>query len=132
MKKITEKGEYGFYKYTILSDNKIRITKYRGSEERITVPDRIMHYTVTEIGSGAFSYNVRITEVVLPSSVERIEQCSFCECVRLESINIPPLVKTIEPLTFEDCLSLSAVYLENTTCIICDNAFENSSPELIK
>lgn len=123
--------EYGYYKFIILPGDRLRLTKYRGDDREVEVPARVMHYTVTEIGVGAFSFNGHIIRITLPESVEVIEPGSFAECVSLEWLNIPGKVKSLGCLTFEDCLSLETVILENSSCEIDPHAFVNSSPEII-
>jgi len=121
----------GFYKFIKLENNKIMLLKYYGSETDVAIPQKIMHYTVSAIGSTTFRSNTRIKQIVIPPTVESIEALSFSECVNLRKINIPPLVDTIITHTFEDCINLETVIIENENCKIDEHAFLNSDPKLI-
>ena len=57
---------------------------YAGKETKLVLPDGI-----TEIRKRAFSENKTITSIVVPRSVEKIEEGSFYGCSALESITIP-------------------------------------------
>lgn len=91
------------------------------------------------IGYCSFLYNMSITSVVIPSSVEYIDDYAFCDCERLrnihfkhnsklrvigscsffsvaaESIVIPPSVVSIRKCAFRYCYHLKSVtFLENS------------------
>ena len=66
-------------------------------------------YPIVAISRKAFFENDDITQVTLPSSLERIGEYAFYKCKNLKEISLPATVKTIEPFTFCDCTSLTDV-----------------------
>ena len=58
--------------------------------------------------NGSFE-NTNIEEVVLPESVENIEDYAFYSAKRLRTINIPSKVKEIKEYTFNTCLDLKTI-----------------------
>lgn len=77
------------------------LLEYRGSEERVVVPDGI-----TVIGERAFAGNEAVDRVILPESVEFIEEGAFCDCLVLQTINFPSGIKKIGNSAFENCVKL--------------------------
>ncbi len=44
----------GDYEYALLDDGTVEITRYKGKEERLAIPDMLDGKTVTSIGDSAF------------------------------------------------------------------------------
>ena len=109
--------EYSFFKFKLLPGDKLRLTSYRGNEREVTVPGRVMHYTVTELGEG--------------ETVTGIEAWCFSECTGLTRINIPAGVTELPYRAFDDCSNLETVILENKSCVIHPKAFDDMPPEII-
>ncbi|MCH5209417.1 MAG: leucine-rich repeat protein [Oscillospiraceae bacterium] len=103
------------------------ITKYKGSDEKLVIPDEIHGITVTAIGNSAFMDNETIVSVTLPDTVTRIESSGFGGCTALKMFDTNK-VKTIADTAFYGCTSLEELILgENVTslgmrmCIECYN-----------
>ena len=143
--------KYGNFDYTV-SDNKVTIKQYRGTDSYVNIPSMIDGYPVKYIGSSAYSpfYNNKsIKEVIIPYGVEKIGnqafhycsnlkritipnsvtdlgyQLTFSGCSSLESITIPSGVTKIPKNTFSNCTSLKTVKLPDTITEIGQNAFSN-------
>lgn len=69
--------------------------------------------TLTTIGEGAFQ-GIPIKEIVLPSSLSRIEPYAFSECSQLTNINIPKSVKFIGRYAFSKS-ALQNAYFDDYT-----------------
>ena len=123
--------EYSFFKFKLLPGDKLRLTSYRGNEREVTVPGRVMHYTVTEIGASAFFFIGGVTRITLPETVTEIEAWCFSECTGLTRINIPAGVTELPYRAFDDCSNLETVILENKSCVIHPKAFDDMPPEII-
>ena len=82
-------------------DQKALIAYPPGRQEKeYTVPDG------TEIiGSGAFTGNDHVINIILPESIHTIGDCAFDES-RIESINLPKKMKSIGFSAFRNCYSL--------------------------
>ncbi len=89
----------GDYEYTV-SNNKATITRYYGRSGSVTIPSKIGGYTVTSIGSYAFSYCSSLTSVTIPDSVTSIGYGVFYGCSSLTNVTIPKSVTKIEKMAF--------------------------------
>ena len=85
--------------------NKVRTVKderayelYSGEIYTITIPEKVNYkgpdWTVTAIGSNAFINERRITKMVLPETIEAIEDAAFYQC-GVMTLNFPANLKTI-------------------------------------
>ncbi len=66
----------------------VRITKYIGSSQSVSIPSSIEGYTVTGIGWLAFAYK-DITDITIPDTVTSISDYAFKGCKKLSSITLP-------------------------------------------
>lgn len=119
------------------------LTKYRGSDERVTIPD-----TVEVVGESAFENNQKVQFVVVPKSVKRmdayvfwgcnnleevvlgkgltaVDEYSFAGCTGLKQITIPDNVQSIDAQAFAGCTNLTDIYIPATVTSIADDAFLN-------
>lgn len=84
--------------------------KYEGS---IVIPSQVSYlnkeYTVTRVGSLAFSQCFNLSSITLPNTVTSIGSQAFYYCKSLTSIAIPTTVKTIEFRAFGDCSNLTSI-----------------------
>ena len=119
------------------------LEKYRGSDERVTIPD-----TVEVVGESAFENNQKVQFVVIPKSVKRldayvfwgcnnleevvlgkglttVDEYSFAGCTGLKQITIPENVQSIDAQAFAGCTNLTDIYIPATVTNIADDAFLN-------
>ena len=138
----------GDYRYDILDDGTAEITGYTGSASNLTIPGKLNGYTVTSIGSYAFSGCTVLSNVTIGNSVKDIGSYAFngCEslsnvtignsvmsigfkafyqCTSLTNVTIPDSVTSIGRGVFEDCTSLTNVTIGNSVTSISENAFWN-------
>lgn len=88
----------------------IVITGYTGTEFDIAIPAEIDDRPVTVIGEKAFSgYDLKT--IVLPDTIERIEEEAFYECDLLEDVELPNGLSFIGYAAFDNCTSLDAITL---------------------
>ena len=69
---------------------------------------------VVAIGEKAFAYNNKVTDIVLPSSIQWISPGAFAGCSAMQRITIPKSIKSIGEGTFKDCRNLEDIYYEGT------------------
>lgn len=74
--------------------------------------DRIV--PIIAVAKGAFAGNEKITDIILPSSIERLPQGAFAGCSSLKNITIPKKIKHIKEKTFDGCCNLENIYYEGT------------------
>lgn len=119
------------------------LVKYRGTEERVTIPD-----TVEVVGESAFENNQKVQFVVIPKSVKRldayvfwgcnnleevvlgkgltaVDEYSFAGCTGLKQITIPENVQSIDVQAFAGCINLTDIYIPATVTGIAEDAFLN-------
>ena len=119
------------------------LVKYRGTEERVTIPD-----TVEVVGESAFESNQKVQFVVIPKSVKRldayvfwgcnnleevvlgkgltaVDEYSFAGCTGLKQITIPENVQSIDAQAFAGCINLTDIYIPATVTGIAEDAFLN-------
>lgn len=113
---------YGVLTYTIDTDQKtVTITGCaEDASGSVVVPAMIEGYPVTRIGKSAFKDYDRITSVVLPEGLERIEADAFYGTGvfnRDLEINIPTTVRSIGTTAFADTSIQDIVIPEGVTYI---------------
>lgn len=69
---------------------------------------------VIAISKDAFAGKKNITDIILPSSIEKIPQGAFAGCTNLKNITIPRKIRMIKEKTFEGCVNLENVFFEGT------------------
>ncbi len=80
-------------------------------------------YSVTSIGSHAFSYFTGLTSITIPDSVTSIGDDAFYNCSGLTSITIPDSVTSIGNFAFGCCTSLTSVTIGDSVKRIDGDAF---------
>ena len=116
---------YGNFEYGVLDDGTVEITGYKGSEQKVDVPEKINKKSVTRIGNLAFKNCTKITSIAMPDSVVYIGRSAFYNCTSLKSITIPDGVKEIGYAAFSECAGLVSVKIPDNVTKIGDSAFIN-------
>ena len=102
---------------------KSKSPKYSGD---ITIPASVDYdgttYSVTSIGSSAFSGCTGLSFITIPESVESIGREAFQWCSSLASITIPSSVTNIGKLAFSSCYFRTGNFINNSTTL---NSEEN-------
>ncbi len=84
-------------------------------------------YSVTSIGSWAFSDCSGLTSVTIPNSVTSIGEYAFLRCSGLTSVTIPNSVTYIGESAFYGCSGLTSVTIGNSITSIGNYAFSDCS-----
>lgn len=79
---------------------------------------------VTSIGSYAFSFDLSVTDVTLPSSLKTIGNDAFLGCHGLTSVVIPEGVTSIGAYAFWRCTSLQTITVPASATKFGDHAFD--------
>ena len=93
----------------------------------IVIPSSVTYndvtYSVTSIGSEAFSRCTGLTSVTISNSVTSIGEFAFDGCSSLTSVTIPNSVTSIGDWAFADCSGLTSIEIPNSVTSIGDYAF---------
>lgn len=102
---------------TILSDDEIKIDGLNVNYEGVLrIPTIIANRKVTQINSEAFSQQERITEIVIPSTVESIGNAAFFNFSGLKKITFEGYsnLNYINGYAFQQCYNLESLTIPST------------------
>lgn len=118
--------ESGF-KYLPTSDFNCRIYGYTGTDENVSVPNKLSSFTVLEIADFAFMNNKDIESVSFANAkaIDAIGEFSFAGCTSLKSVNIPSTLDKIGFGSFMGCTSLTSVNISSNISEIKGQTFQN-------
>ena len=112
-------------------DGTIVVSGYRGEAETLVIPSSIDGKPVTRVSldlSGEAFYNVKgLKRVVIPDSVQVIDEGTFRNCATLEEVVIPQSVKEIWDRAFEFTTSLKKITIPEGVEDIGESAFQGCS-----
>ncbi len=134
----------GDYTYTVNDNGTATITGYTGSEANLTIPEEIDGYTVTVIGGSAFYDSKTIQKVVLPDTIERIQDGAFAHSslsnikfsnnlsyigavafmnTKLTYVNFPSSLTSLGGMIFSNCTDLAYVRIPHATKRFAETTF---------
>ena len=116
----------GDYKYKVQDDGTVKITKYKGSAEELTIPSKLDGKKVTVIENDAFSGCTKLKSVKIPAGVTRIGLDSFSGCTALTSVTLPDSMVRIEDYSFSECTNLTSINIPKGVTYIGGYAFKNT------
>lgn len=96
----TENISYTPFLYEAWNDG-IKITKYTGNSEHISVPKKLANGNITCIGEHCFPSST--LTVIISDGIEEIDWFAFSDCTHMREIYIPPSVKKIGYGAFDGC-----------------------------
>lgn len=100
----------GDWEYVVNGDGEtVTLSKYNGTDTKVTIPATLGGKSVTKIGMNAFGDCTSLKSVTIPNSVTAIGYCAFVGCNSLESVTIPESVTEIKEVAFASCTSLKSV-----------------------
>ena len=120
------------YKVTDATAKTVELTGYvTAPTDALTIPATVTNesteYSVTSIGSWAFSSCSSLTAVTIPASVTNISSNAFSRCSQLTAVTIPEGVATIGSYAFESCSSLTEVTIPASAINIGNWVFDYCS-----
>lgn len=115
-------------------DGTLKLTKYKGDETEIVVPERIGEIRVGALGKQLFSPNAKqtsarklvkesIVSILIPAGITIIENDVFFECKGLKSVTLPDTVRQIGAYAFAFCQGLTKIYIPKNVVHIGEAAF---------
>lgn len=124
----------GDFEYSVNADTPglVKVTKYTGlpADGVVTIPATVSdgsgnEYTVSVIGSSLFEKNNKISEVVIPETVTKIESFAFSSS-GVKILHLPSNLTSIEASAFATCVNLEEVVIpdkvtELPNALFCDS-----------
>ncbi len=110
------------YSYDIYADH-ISITKYLGSDAKVSIPSVIDDLPVTSLDGDVFGGRDSLTSVEIPDSVTSLGGSVFSCCDGLTSIEIPDSVTTLGNSVFHACENLASIEIPESVTSIGYGAF---------
>jgi hypothetical protein len=107
------------YTTTEADENKIKITKYIGTDTSVVIPESIDKKEVTQIGESAF-YKTNVQTLVMPNTVKNIHSIAFAECSELKEVTFSTNLVSVAFGAFANCTSLIRADLSVDTMKIVD------------
>ena len=111
--------------YIVSNGSTCSVEKYQGTDSTVIIPRTYQKKDITRISSRAFADNKYVQNVVLPTTLNYIENSAFASCSNLKEITIPHFVDIIYPYAFSGCSSLENVILPAHLTSISKGAFKN-------
>ena len=87
------------------------------------VTDLVIPSTITKINDYAFNRCDCIESLTIPNSVTSIGRYAFWACNNLKSVNLPNSIRSIEHAAFAACYNLTSVIIPNSVTSISSYAF---------
>lgn len=119
---ITENDKYESENGILFNKGKTILIKYPPAiinGEAYEIPN-----TVVEIGPQSF-YRSQIKNVIIPSSVKKIDSESFYQCENLEEVNLPEGLERIEWRALYGCHKIKTIVVPSSVTFIGGEAFNN-------
>lgn len=102
----------GLFSYVTVGET-VRITDYPTTAEgEVEIPAAIDERPVTAIGSQAFAYCDKVTQIIIPATVTHIGEFAFLGCHGLSSLTLPASITEIGDSAFTQCRRLGAIHVE--------------------
>ena len=96
------------------------------TEGTVTIPADVNGYTVVSVSEYAFYDCEKLTEVILPETVTKLDRWAFMNC-GITSMTLPDAVKTLDTSAFLSCANLVSVCLPSQLTSIGAAAFQGCS-----
>jgi len=103
----------------------VTITKYKGKESHIIIPQTHEGKPITSIGKYTFNNCSSLTQIIIPEGVTTIERGTFYGCFNLISAIIPEGVTSIGVAAFCGCSSLTSLVIPESVTNIGIAAFSD-------
>lgn len=115
----------------IVSDNSITLTKYKGNEKNVVIPNEIDGVLVEEIGELCFYQNNDLEIVKFPETVTSINDCAFYRCYNIKEIQLPNNLKEIIKNPFYRCEKLEKFEIDNEYFTTIDGVLYNKDKTIL-
>ncbi|MBR5087362.1 MAG: leucine-rich repeat domain-containing protein [Muribaculaceae bacterium] len=105
-------------KFTTINEKEVKVGKIDDKHKpsgKLVIPAQVEHdgvtYNVTEIASWGFFGCDKVTDLILPPTLQKIDIWAFCKCEKIKEIIIPASVREIGYAAFENCETITTITL---------------------
>lgn len=85
------------------------------NESFLVIPEQVEYngekYKITVVGNGAGNENEKLTDVIIPNGVTKIDGGAFAYCGSLKNIKLPASLVSIGSNAFKHCQELESIVL---------------------
>ncbi len=111
------------FSYRVENDE-ITITKYKGSDREVGIPETIEGKKVTKLGY-IFYNNENVVSVKMPDTVISIQYDAFLNCTALTTVDLSDSLESIGKSAFKNCAALTNISLPDSLTTIDEEAFSD-------
>lgn len=102
------------FEFSLNSDDTYTVTKRKNARKHVVIPSLYNGLKVTGIAKYAFSRDMTITTLSLPSTIIEVGQYAFYGCANLSSMTFYSSIEEFSASCFEECEKLDDVYCLGT------------------
>ena len=104
-------------------DGGVYISDCNEDVSAVNISEKVDGYNVIGVDSNAFAECEKLTEVILPDSVQYLGDSIFMGCTALKKVKIPDGITEIPKQTFALCVELNDLELPDSITTIGEYAF---------
>ena len=117
------------FTYTV-SNEKVTITAYMGTEAAVRIPDEIEGYPVVAIAKAAFKDNLYIKSVMFSDNIQSVAANAFSGCTLLETIVLNEGLLSIGYNAFANT-AITELIIPNTVTTISNNSSTKANYSIV-
>lgn len=119
-----ENPQEGDFIYAPLEDGvSCQTLRYVKTSEEVTVPETLGGLVVAAIGSNTFANNTTVEKVILPETVEMIDNMAFFKCDHLKEVVLPKSLEMLGRCCFGGCTALASIELPANLKVVDEFVF---------
>ena len=113
-----------------VSGGNLTITKYKGTDKNLVIPETLVGYKVTSVADSAFKDCKTLEYVRIPDNVLSIGKDSFRGCTNLKEVYIGEKTGAVSSGAFYDCPKLALICVMNKS-VFLKNVFSGNDKRLV-
>jgi len=116
------------YTYEFFEDMTASINMYQGNLDNVTVPTKILDYTIDTVDEQAF-FSRGFATLTVPKGIKKISDKAFLSSYLLSELELSDTVEYIGDYAFAGCKQLNNVTITKNVTHIGDKAFGYTAPD---
>lgn len=99
------------FEYKVTSAGTLTLTKYKGNDEFVVLPDKIDGKTVASVMSRTFENNTTMKKVMITKNIKTLYDKAFMNCPALTEVYFTDTVTSVNDGLFSGCDNFSKIYM---------------------